>query len=710
MTKIAKVLFITLLLSFAVGLALGQDTRTVNEPIMPGTPGGATICAQFKATKYLAVTNTLNIDPWNPTSTSGSTSFGSCAGAGYGSLGCFGGTSIEPSATPTYSNGETTDNTAFNSALASCPSGQVLEIVPDYNFSPPKYGIVLAPFTIPNGVGILKDPGIKIAESRNITDYSGSCGTIPSGTGSSSCPKFITASQPSSSGIGIYGYGMIDARAWDKFTTNATCPSLSFCGFAYNSIQSYGNVHQNCQPSQNGSPRCVPAAPLSGGATYGKANGPNVINFAGASNVIIYKSIIKECGQFCVYWGGNSGVTTSGFTFWGGAIISAFNHSNTDGIDPSYKVSNFTITGRPGTTPGNDALISNGDNQIAIKSDCGSACDNFPSGLVSNGTIDYLQTRAGIGIYAGTDISGGISNIALSHITQNGNTNNGQQEEGIGIDGSSLPATAGVNNFTATDICQQNLNKANAFQNQGTFAFNGVSVSNDNYIGSYGTEFEYEGSSASALLNLTLNNITNSASTSGTYKYLKVSGTNVSFNSSISGTGVTNTITNPGGNTPYTCNSSSSIPLRGELTMRTGTGIGQTNLYTYTTAYPVTTPYIIQAIITPSLDWPSTKEDLTLTQPVILHDSFGGSPVTANFVAGSNGTLVEFPISSPAAGTHIYTAEYTGDSNYPGVDYTWGPLTVTITGTPPPPTPTGTFSITGKKITITGTQITIEQQ
>lgn len=687
------------LLGFYSGIAKCQDTRTVTEPIMPGTPGGKTICAQFKATKYLAITTAVNIDPFNPTSTFGSTSFGACSSAGYGSLGCYGGTSIEPSATPAYSSGETTDNTSLNSVLASCPSGQVVEIVPDYSFTPPKYGIVLSPVTIPNGIGILPDPGIQVNASRNPTDYGGgNCGKIPTGSSPYSCGShWILASQPSSNGIGIYGYGMFNARVWDRFINNNSCPTLSFCGFGYNRIQSYGNNHGVCNLSKNGSPNCTPVSGASG-----IAYGPDLLHFKGSSNFTTYKTIFKDSGNFGLYWGDNA----SGWTDWGTAVIAPFNMSNSDGKDPSYKATKWTITGRSGTTPGGDSIITNGDNQVACKSDSGA---KYTAGITSNGTIDTVQTGAGIGVYCGTDISGGIEDIYITNLIQKGNTNNGQQEEGVGIDGNSDTATAGVNNFVVNGVCQQNLNKANYFVNNGTFAFTGINVSNDNYIGNYGTEFEYQGQSSSALLNLTLNNITNASSTTGSYEYLKVGGTNVSFNSRISGTGVTNTITNPGGNTPFPCNSSTWKPLRGELTMRTGTGIGQTNLYTYSTVYPLTSTYYIQAIVTPNYDWPSTKEDLTLTQPIILKDN-GTQIATGTFVTGSNGTLVEFPISSATAGTHLYTAEYKNDSNYPGVDYTWGALAVTITGAPPPPTPTGVFSIQGQQIIINGTQITIKQQ
>jgi hypothetical protein len=214
----------------APALVATGDSRTVTEPTFPA------ICSQVAATKFIVQTAAVNIDPYN--STCGST------GGTLGTLGCTGGTDYQPSSSSgSYIAAETTDNTAVQTALNACTSGQAVELIPGGSG---ERAFVLAPWSLPTGVGIVIDAGIHVYASRNLTDYGGTnCGIVTSG--SSSCNHWITAA--STTGSGIYGYGMLDGRGWDAYIGQTTQ------GFYANRIQAYCNARG---AASHGSPACTP--------------------------------------------------------------------------------------------------------------------------------------------------------------------------------------------------------------------------------------------------------------------------------------------------------------------------------------------------------------------------------------------------------------------------------------------------------------------
>jgi hypothetical protein len=608
------------------------DTRTISEPTFPA------VCATLQATKYIASTTSLNIDPYN--STCGST------GGSAGTLGCTGGTSYEPSSTSgSYTSSESLDNSALTSALSSCPSGQAVELVPG---SGGQLGFVLAPFSIPSGKSIILDAGIHVFASRNRTDYGGTnCGVVTSG--SSSCNHWITAA--STTGSGIYGYGVFDGRGWDAFVGSTTS------GFYANRVQAYCNNHGG---AINGSPACTVNG--SGNNSFG----PNGLNLVGATNFTLYKTTIKDSGNFIFNWQDSNGLVA-----WGAKLIAPFEVSNTDGFDP-LNSQNGTFT---------HGVISNGDNHVAVKA---------KTGVSQNITVSNTQTGAGIALALGTDQAAGISNVLFTDIVQRGNLFN-TQSAGLQI-GSSTANGGAVDIVTFRNVCMvDEKNSIRVYTNYGglsgssTPVYTNVLFQNIHVLpstapyttGNSGT-FTFQGLSGNPI-GAQLDNIvidgTNEgvASQSGVTldQYANIHlGPGAVASSLLSqfsaGTSVV-TGGSAGSSTPYGCTTSTWKPLVGELNLKAPSG---NNNQSYSGSGPIT----LQAVLQPATEI-STEESPALTASVTFLDngvSIGTAPLLGD------GSFATFLISSPPSGTHVYTARYPGDSNYSA--FTFGSVSVTSSG------------------------------
>jgi hypothetical protein len=655
--------------TYTVGSAVATgDSRTVTEPTF------LAICSKVAATKYIVSTTALNVDPYNSTC-------GSVSGTN-GTLGCTGGTSLEPSSTasPTYTSAETNDNTAVQNALNACASGQAVELTAG---SSGQMSVVLAPWTLPTGVKLVIDPGFTVYASRNPSDFGGgTCGTISGTSASTSCgTHWITAQ--STSGSGVLGYGVLDARGWDKFYGNSAAS-----GFYYNRVQTYCNNHGG---AINGSPACTPVS----GAT-GIAYGPDMFHLKAASNFTLYKVTLKDSDNFNLYWGDGS----NGLTAWGIKIASPFEVSNTDGIDPSYNSSNFTIA---------NSFISVGDNHVAMKSDCGSSCSGYSAGTLANGSFLNNQTGAGIGVTIGADTSGGVSNILVNGLVQKGNHNN-TQSTGFGINTSGAQGGA-LSAITYENVCMTNETSSlllSAFYASGsshvpTFAnifLKNIHVLNGSVTGNSGS-FVFKGYNTSNKMGLTLDNVVSDGTITGSTSNENATvslgpdpvSSNVQATLTPSSITVTNNIANS--NAPYACTTSTWQPLIGDLVLKTATA---NNLQSYSqSTYPAA--YTLQAIIRPTTTV-SSKEAAAIAQPITFYDngsSIGGGSLSAN------GTLATLALSGVGSGTHVYTASYPGDSNYSS--YTFGNLVATIGAGSTVATPvispvTGTYA-PGQVVTIT---------
>src|SRR6185437_15073878 len=158
-------------------------------------PTNPTVCAKVQATKYLVMTNLVNLDPYN--ATAGST------GGTVGTLGATGGTDAEPSSSSSsYVADETLDNTAIQAALNACPAGESVELTVG---SSGQNSFVISPMNLV-GQKLTIDAGVELDGTLNRADYGGTnCGLVT--TGSSSCTPLITGS---GDGGGIYGLGVIN--------------------------------------------------------------------------------------------------------------------------------------------------------------------------------------------------------------------------------------------------------------------------------------------------------------------------------------------------------------------------------------------------------------------------------------------------------------------------------------------------------------------
>ena len=124
--------------------------------------------------------------------------------------------------------------------------------------------------------------------------------------------------------------------------------------------------------------------------------------------------------------------------------------------------------------------------------------------------------------------------------------------------------------------------------------------------------------------------------------------------------------------------SATAQPLVGELVLQTASA---TNLQSLNTSAAASS-YTLQAIVQPG-SFVDTKESAPL--PIggsILFKDKGATIGTGSL--GANGTLASLSLTDVAPGSHLYTATFPGDSNYP--EYSFGAVTVTVAGSSSVPT------------------------
>jgi hypothetical protein len=122
--------------------------------------------------------------------------------------------------------------------------------------------------------------------------------------------------------------------------------------------------------------------------------------------------------------------------------------------------------------------------------------------------------------------------------------------------------------------------------------------------------------------------------------------------------------------------SATAQPLVGELVLQTASATNLQSLDASTT----TTTFVLQAIVQPG-SFVDTKESapLPIGASIIFKDN-GKAIGTGSLSA--NGTMASLSLTDAAPGSHLYTATYAGDTNYP--EYSFGAVTVTVPGTPAP--------------------------
>src|SRR5271170_2969900 len=563
-------------------------------------------------------------------------------------------------------NGEPASETTFDTsrlqaALNSCAVGQAVEL----QTSGANNAFLIQPITIPTGVTLLVDGGVTVFASRNPADYqiTGNevCGTV--GTAGNGCnPLFNIAGNATSTGAGIMGYGVIDGRGEDKLLVNGTASANSWWDIANQARSNGGN--------QN-----------------------NVVLLAAskASNFTLYKITFKNSPMFHVTWKGATGLTV-----WGAKIITPFSARNSDGIDPSG--SNITIT---------NSSISDGDDNVAVSA---------PS-AASNITISNDNTYSGHGISVGSFTQGGLTNMLVTNINQAGTV---ADSNGIALRLKTAADRGGLlQNVTYQNICMQNHRTLISITphyntNTGTLIPEFSNITFQNVHGLTNGLMSIVGYDANHLTTLNLNNFVfdtlTQANLSPAFAYdtitLGPGPVSPAFLQSLTGTGVSynGSVTSPS-TAAYPCSASTFTFLVGELYLSTA---ATTNLSTETVPGPGTVT--LNAMLQPAMSQVTYMNSTGTAAPTAAVQFMEGTNVVATAALGGNGTIASVTLTGVAAGTHTYTAQYPGDSNYAA--YPFGSITVTVspfstastTALMASPSPVQSGSSTVLTATVTGMQ------
>ncbi len=521
------------------------------------------------------------------------------------------------------------DTSRLQQAMDSCTPGEAVELVS----SGSNHAFLIQPITIPSGVTLLIDAGVTVYASRNPADYQKpgnveTCGTV--GTQGNGCMHLIS-DVGSITGSGIMGYGIIDGRGGDKLLVDGEEASYSWWDLG---AKAYTTT------------------------PYGVQNNPVLIWMAHASNFTLYKITLKNSPLYHFLW------TTSatGLTVWDAKIIAPFTAANTDGIDVGNSVSDVTIE---------NSYISNGDDQIAIDADAG-----WP---VSHITVSHLHTYSGRGVSIGSSTAGGVTDVVVDSLDQEGNSND---VNGNGFRIKSAADRGGVvQNILYENICQQNERYPFRFDpfyvatSSTAFipAFRLITLRNVTIL---------KPTSATLPSDLWLQGYDGAHATTATFDNVVVDDTPVyvptpeHFHMTVgpgpvepaSLLGLKGTVTYKGaaGETseaPYPCSASNFIELIGELFLSTPS---ETNQQSITVAKGAS--FSLNAVVqAASAEFPAPTSGITFYE--------GSNPVgTSALIA--NGTLAKVTFTKVSPGTHTYTARYPGDSFFPA--YSLGSLTVTV--------------------------------
>jgi hypothetical protein len=667
MNAMIATLVIAFMASVFVPAGFSQDTRTVIDPVFP------TGCLQVAATKFIVSTTALNRDPYNDTASTP------------GTLGATGGTSFEPSGSPdSYSSAESSDYDAvYTNGLAASPANHCVELVPSAGM----YGFVMPPFAIPSGVWLVVDAGVTVFASIKAGDYdsgaAGRCGKLSSGSNgiTSGCKPWITSTK--TTGSGIVGYGRLEGRGWDTLSDRS--PATSFYS---NATQAYCNIPSHHGPL-NGSPDCTPTSD----GSLAAYSAPNAMNLVLANDFTLYKITLSAGPGFQVKWAGVPGMKyTSGLTVIGFKLVTPFDISNTNGMDPTNNVTNFTVR---------DSFMSTGDDIFALKScDDNANCGNRHS--VTNGTIQNLHKYSGLGMSVGAATGSGVDHVEFNTIfcdgPHRGGTINNPADTCIKLKGPANSGSGGVvSNIkfkniyiqnegaairiypyyicsgsapTYTNILFQNVtlgSKAGTVTMQGLDANHQTTVTLDNFVatGAFGGPLQGCGKNGDINVKYTLG--------PGPVSSKLISQLAAGAGSSLVADNRT------GSAAPY---AASPQPLVGELTMQTAS---ENNLQSLNTS-GASASYTLQAILQPG-SFVDTKESapLPIGGSIIFNDN--GAKIGTGQL-GANGTMASLTLKDVAAGNHVYTATYAGDSNYPS--YTFGNVTAAIGSGSTAATPTFT--------------------
>ncbi|SEF60312.1 Pectinesterase [Bryocella elongata] len=510
------------------------------------------------------------------------------------------------------------DGARIQAALNACTSGQAVELSAGNAGAD---AFLTGPLVMPSNVTLLIDPGVTMYGSRNAQDYDAvagthTCGTVNSNSATSSCKPLILINGVSN--VGIMGYGKINGRGGDV-VLNAF--PASYAGQTWWGLATIANSGGNQQ-------------------------NPRMIQLGGnASNITMYKITLMNSTMFHV----STTSSVAGFTAWDVKIVTPTSSRNTDGIDPG-NVNNFTVT---------RSYISDGDDNVAV-----GASGSNPA---TNISITNNHFYAGHGESIGSYTSGGVSNVLFDGNMLSGNASVDSNSTGIRIK-SANDRGGVVTNIQYSNSCFQNHKALMQFTplyntNTGTLTpnFNNILLQNLTFL-TEGT-VQLTGSSNNGTvypLGITFDNVgfttlqasdLNGTAPSNTVVTLGPGQVSSNFVTAINADAGSNGVVVTDNRTvstllPPTCNFTYIAP---ELTGPNGANQSITQGQT-ATAVVILTPTVAAA----SYPYP--------TGMVTLTDSNGGGITTVTLPGSSDTVMV--PLTGLAAGTHTFSASYSGDTTY----------------------------------------------
>jgi hypothetical protein len=530
------------------------------------------------------------------------------------------------------------DTTRIQTALDNCPAGQSVEL----QSSGTNDAFLIQPLNIPSGVTLLVDGGVTVFASRNPADYQlgtvsstvDECGTVgPHGNG---CKSLFSVNNGStSSGSGIMGFGVIEGRGYGKLLLNGA-----------ESTQNWWDVAR--------------------AATTGTSQNNFIMLQTGkGNNFTLYKITLRNSAKFHVAWKGD------GFTAWGVKIITPYTARNSDGIDPGG--SNITIT---------NSSISDGDDNVAVSASSASA----------NVTVSNVNTYSGHGISVGSFTHGGLTNMLVDHVNMAGTATD---NNAVGIRLKTAADRGGLlQNITYQNMCLKDMRsmvQLNPFYNSnpGTLLpqFTNVAIRNAHFLTP--GRLQLQGYDADHTTTLTLDNVVfdtlNPTDITPAPQFTTITlGPGEVYPDllqMLAGDGVAY-----GGSAPVdnanALDCTNAFPyVVGELYLSTAS---QNNLRTLSTTSGES--FTLSAMVQPAMSqvsyaaWTGTPP---LTNPIVFLE---GSTVVGTASLGANGTLASLALTDVTPGTHMYTAQYPADANYPALNF--GSVTVNVSGGLPSKTTT----------------------
>lgn len=547
------------------------------------------------------------------------------------------------------------DQARLQAALNACTgTNQAVELSMD---SSGNNAFLTGPLVIPTGVTLLVDPGVTLYFSRNAQDYDKvqgvhTCGTVNAASNTASCQNLISISNATNSGI--MGYGKLNGRGGDVVLNSF--PTAGYEG------TTAGKSWWDLATDAN--------------SLGGNQQNPRGVQISNATNITLYKITFKNPPNFHIAIN-----TVNGFTAWGIKIITPFNARNTDGIDPG-NATNVTIKNN---------WISDGDDNVAV---------GAPGSLSSNISVVNNHFYAGHGESIGSFTNGGVNNVLFDSNQMYGDAEvDGSNSTGIRIK-SANDRGGVVQNIQYSNSCFADHGtqiQFNPFYNTNT----GTLTPNFKNILLQNLRFSNQGPVATGSVQFS------GASNNGTINPLIVTLDNVTIDT-LSASNLT-------------------APSNAQITLGPGqvsntlttlltpfNGVNGNSIIDNRTAPSLVPPACVFTFLAPELTGPNGGSQTVTagqfpTAVVILSPTFASASypyptgtvtltdeASRTFSATLSGTgdTTFVPITNAPAGTHTYTASYSGNSKYAAIA-SFGNYSVTVNSGSLPSTSTSLSGVPG---------------